>query len=203
KEVWNNSATAEEAKIAQSEELANTATAEAENNPSSAEQKATQAEDQALDAKGKTDNVKKEVDTGKTAEDRAAQQPPGVISPETAAWEKSLNPETQDFLKSNPELRKFWQEMDPDVRRILTLCATKCIPEDVSAENVARIKQLIQRLQLPSEDKGLREYLHTYSKKGDAQMSAALDALDSVKTPQEFRTFLDNKLIEVVKEKFG
>jgi hypothetical protein len=202
KEIWNNSAAAEETKIAQSEELANSATAEAETNPPAAEQKSLQAEDQALDAQNKTNNVEKEIKSGQTAEDRAAKQPPGMISPETQAWEKSLNPETRALLEADPELRKFWHEMDPDVRRALTYCATPCIPPNVSPENLVQIKQVIQRLKLPSEHRGLREYLHIY-RNNQQEMSDALKALDSVANLKEFEALLDNRLIALIKETHG
>jgi hypothetical protein len=204
KEVWTTSADTEEAKIAKSEELVNTATGEADVNPKAAEQKATQAEDQVIDAQAKTTNTEKEVNTGQTAEDRAAKQPPGTISPETEAWEKSLSAETRQLLEADPELRKFWREMDPEVRKALTYCSSPCIPVQANdwPEVLGQIKNLQQRLKIPGEHRGLREYLHMYRTDRKA-MSEAIKALDSVTTLKDFEAFLDNELIKTIKAATG
>jgi len=202
---WSASADTEEAKIAKAEELTNTATGEADTNPNAAEQKSTQAEDQAIDAQNKTNSVEKEVKSGQTAEDRAAKQPPGAISPETEAWEKSLSKETQDALRqADPEVQKFWREMDPDVRRALTYCNTPCIPIQANEwpEVIAEIKTVQQRLKIPGDHRGLREYLHMYRTDRKA-MSDALKALDSVNSLKDFETFLDNELIKTIKTATG
>src|SRR5207244_12514281 len=182
----------------------NTATGEAETNPIAAEKKAVQAEDQALDAQVKTNNVDKEIKSGQTAEDRAAKQQPGAISPATEAWEKSLNAETRALLEADPEPRKFWRDMDPDVRRALTYCSTPCIPVNVHEwpEVLAQIKNLQQQLKTPPEHRGWREYLHIY--RNDRQeLSKAIKALDSINNLNEFEAFLDNELIKLIKKTQG
>jgi len=200
KEIWTTTADTEEAKIAKSEELVNTATGEADTNPTVAEQKATQAEDQAVDAQQKTGNTEQEINTGKTAEERAAKQPPGVTTPETEAWEKSLSPETLQTLKDDPELYKFWREMDPEVRRALTFCNTPCIPLQANEwpEVLQQIKSLQQRLKIPGDHIGLREYLHIYRNDRKA-MSDAIKALDKLNSLKEFETFLDDELVKAMK----
>jgi Domain of unknown function (DUF4157)/HNH/Endo VII superfamily toxin with a SHH signature len=200
KEVWTTTAETEEAKIAKSEELVNTATGEADTNPTAAEQKATQAEDQAVDARQKTGNTQEEINTGKTAEERTAKQPPGVTTPETEAWEKSLSPDTLQTLKDDPELYKFWREMDPEVRRALTFCNTPCIPLQANEwpEVLQQIKSLQQRLKTPGDHIGLREYLHIYRNDRKA-MSDAIKAVDTLNSLKEFEAFLDDELIKAMK----
>lgn len=67
------------------------------------------------------------------AAERAALE--ATLSP----WERSLNEETQALLRERPDLRRFYREMDPRVRDLLTRCASPCIPETATAAEVTRI----------------------------------------------------------------
>jgi len=61
-------------------------------------------------------------------------------------WERDLNAETQELLRDRPDLRRLFQDADPQVRRILTHCASLCIPANATAEHISRIHDLLLRM---------------------------------------------------------
>ena len=84
----------------------------------------------------------------------------GSAGPKTS-WEKGLSPETQAWLETNPKQRKMWNEMDPRVRRILTRCASPCIPENATPQQAAKIHDMVRRLKPTVADELLmREYFY-------------------------------------------
>ncbi len=131
----------------------------------------------------------------------AAPATSATAKPEFQSWERSLSPETQATLAADPELRRVFAEMDPAVRRVLTLCESLCIPTDPkpSAANVKAIEDLIGRLGLSPDHPALREFLH-YRRKN---LSAALDRLQNVETMQQLKVVLDAGIQEYAQQRGG
>ncbi len=98
-------------------------------------------------------------------------------------WRASLQPETRTALDADPSLEQLYREMDPRVRRALTLCASDCVPTKPrpTADDIKRIYESIDRLGLAPGDQGLREYLH----RNRNDLTAAVDALEKAKTPAD------------------
>jgi hypothetical protein len=90
-------------------------------------------------------------------------------------WKKKLTPETQQFFKDNPELWRVYADMDPDVRKLLTLCNSPCIPKGATPEQAQHIKDLINKFGLPDNDPGLKEYLYLHRD----DLTTALNDIDS------------------------
>ncbi|HWK88697.1 MAG TPA: DUF4157 domain-containing protein, partial [Longimicrobium sp.] len=63
-----------------------------------------------------------------------------------AHWDETLNPETRAFLADNPHVRATYAEMDPQVRGLLSHCASICILPNVTRAQVARVRALLDRL---------------------------------------------------------
>jgi len=208
KAPWNKTAEIEERNVSKAEDLADTATKTADTDPGAAKQQADLATEQAQESKANTDRIEQEIETGETVNDAASGKGSGTLPPdaampaETKAWLDSLSAETKALLESDPELKRFWTEMDPEVRQALTFCNTPCIPPNVSPDNIAAIKQLIKRLKLPAEHRGLREYLHIY-RNDQGDLANAIKALDGVSSQKELEDFLDNELIKTIKAKNG
>ena len=138
-------------------------------------------------------------ETGASA--HAAHAPTATADPAFQSWERSLSPETQTTLAADPALRQVFAEMDPAVRRILTLCESLCIPTNPkpSAANVKAIQDLIGRLGLPPDHPGLREFLH-YRREN---LSAALDRLQNVETMEQLKVVLEAGIQEYAQDKGG
>ena len=117
-------------------------------------------------------------------------------------WESTLNSETRTLLDSDPNMRTFWHDMDPEIRSVLTYCNTPCIPVGISPENVTSIGELMHRLRIPSNHRGLREYLHIF-RSSDSDLARAIRALDSINTLGELEMFLDNELIKLIQRTHG
>ena len=92
---------------------------------------------------------------------------------EFSSWQDSLNSETQKLLNDNPALARVYAEMDPEARRLLTLCSSPCIPD--FADEISglgdRIKAIIAKAELPDNHLGLRQLFH------GASSAEALDSL--------------------------
>lgn len=202
RERWGTTAVTEETNIANTERAVDSATASAETRPGASETQALEAEESALTAQKNAGNADREIRTGRTAEERSARAPGDIVSPETHAWERSLNAETRAMLEADPELRRYWQDMDPAVRRALTYCSSPCIPVTVSPENLVNIRTLMNRLNLSENHRGLREYLHIY-RNNNQELTNAIRALDSITNIQQFEIFLDNRLINLIKTEYG
>jgi hypothetical protein len=65
--------------------------------------------------------------------------------------------------------------MDPDVRKLLTLCNSPCIPKGATPEQAQHIKDLINKFGLPDNDPGLKEYLYLHRD----DLTKALNDIDS------------------------
>ncbi|MBC7947049.1 MAG: DUF4157 domain-containing protein [Chitinophagaceae bacterium] len=123
-----------------------------------------------------------------------------MMTATTSKWFKTLNEETRIRLKTDLEFRRFWFDMDPDVRRIMTWCNTPCIPDNITPENLIEIKVLLTRLKVPSWHQGMREYLHMFTTRNhtDADLFAAIRNLDNIKSMKAFDKHLDDTLIKFI-----
>lgn len=114
-------------------------------------------------------------------------------------WEDALEPQTQAFLDGHPGVKVTFMEMDPEVRSLLTHCSDLCIPPNVTAGQVQRLRALLNELN-PRQRSALREFL--YANRGNlegaiAQLEKAppddlaaglddvFDALQAGEIPQE------------------
>ena len=88
---------------------------------------------------------------------------------------KKLTPETQQFFKDNPELWRVYANMDPDVRKVLTLCNSPCIPSGATAVQGDRIKAFLSSSGLPGDHPGLKKYFHDA-----ADLDAAINKIDEL-----------------------
>ncbi len=87
------------------------------NDSAKSEQIINEAEVEAKKHKSSSDDVMKEIN-GKGEGEEPKKIIPGTPEAErlAQAWEKGLSDETRTFLKENEKIRKFWYDMDPDVR---------------------------------------------------------------------------------------
>lgn len=106
-------------------------------------------------------------------------------------WEEGLNSETIAALEENPGLRKFYADMDPAVRRILTKCSSPCLPlkPPPNVRDIERIKSLLDKLKLPEDHGGLREYFYINRRN---LPKAVDDITSSVKDVKDLAKFLDS-----------
>jgi HNH/Endo VII superfamily toxin with a SHH signature/Domain of unknown function (DUF4157) len=109
-------------------------------------------------------------------------------------WKSRLNEETRLQLEKDPALRKTYEDMDPDVRRALTLCESPCIPDRPrpTDKEIAQIKDAMNRLGIPAEDLRLREYLH---RNRGPKLKAAVEELAKVKNATELTALYDRSII--------
>ena len=123
-----------------------------------------------------------------------------VLSKETRAWEKSLSKKTLDELKGNPGLRKLYAEMDEGVRAILTLCESPCIPMGYGPKpaEITRIKDFMKQVKVPTNHRGLREYLHHPSRR--TNLTKAMDDLHGVKNMGQLEARLERAIAANVKQ---
>ncbi len=63
-------------------------------------------------------------------------------------WESSLNAETRAVLESNPGLRRLYARLSPMARRLLTRCASLCIPTNPppTGAQISRLNAITARL---------------------------------------------------------
>jgi hypothetical protein len=195
---WFEKADAEEGKIKDIETATDQAASTADKNVASAEAQAAKADADANATKASTDATEAEIKSGKAEPEKTSPVLAEVTTPDGLRWEATLNEETQAMLKADPELRKMWHHMDPAARRLLTYCASPCIPEGLSPANVSKAQALQARLNLGDEDSALREYLHIF-RKDQSKLSQALDDLDVVHSKADLENFLDRKMIDNMK----
>ncbi|HEV2736133.1 MAG TPA: hypothetical protein VGV85_14895, partial [Longimicrobiaceae bacterium] len=108
------------------------------------------------------------------------------------SWRERLSEETRTELDADPSLADLYRAMDPEVRRALTLCASPCIPVKPrpTAQDVARIRAIIDTLGLPPDHPGLREYLH----RRRHDVTSAVDAIETAKTLKELQKTFDQAI---------
>ncbi len=205
REFWQRSATEIENGIGNTEGKLVSAVETTADDAAASEALITEAEVEANAHRSNCDNLMDDVRRGSTSEEPRGPRPvPGSPEAERLAleWESTLNSETRTLLDSDPNMRTFWHDMDPEIRSVLTYCNTPCIPVGISPENVTSIGELMHRLRIPSNHRGLREYLHIF-RSSDSDLARAIRALDSINTLGELEMFLDNELIKLIQRTHG
>ncbi|WP_147320063.1 eCIS core domain-containing protein [Chitinophaga silvisoli] len=202
REIWRGSADAQETRLVGIENATDDAIATADTNRPAAEAQIAEAETNANATRTAADATEAEVRTGQPNNEGNTPLTPDVPNAEALAWEQSLSPETRAMLDADPDLRRMWHNMDSDVRRALTYCNSPCIPVNISPENLTKVHNLINRLNLPSDDRALREYLHMF-RDNQADLSNAIDALNGVTNGRELQQFMDNRLISAIEARTG
>jgi hypothetical protein len=141
----------------------------------------------AMVAKGRAEGTRESLQHSEGAKGKAN------LEQAAANWEQRLSLETQNELARDPTLREAYRTMDPEVRRALTLCESPCIPNPPPGPaELAKIRSFMDRLGLPPDHPGLREYLHDM--KARNEMTAAATALDSAKTRADAQRIFDQAI---------
>lgn len=111
------------------------------------------------------------------------------------AWKERLQAKTRQLLDQNRELERTFAEMDPEVRDLLTLCESPCIPEAATPEQAARLKTLLGKLQVAEGSEAfqyLREYLH--SPKNRANLDPVIKELEGLKSKAELQARIEKSI---------
>ncbi|HYO69713.1 MAG TPA: DUF4157 domain-containing protein [Archangium sp.] len=99
-------------------------------------------------------------------------------------WEESVNQQTRGYIVDHPNVRATYADMDEQVRAILTHCSELCVIPTATRRDAARVRALIDRLQLnPEQLGGLREYLYVRRN----NLSGALAELEALQSPEQLR----------------
>jgi hypothetical protein len=114
-----------------------------------------------------------------------------VSNKEFSKWEKTLDKDSQGEFQKNPELKKTWAEMDPDARRLLTRCASPCIPKGATPEHGTQIKSMLQRLDVSADLEGL---LKEYFYKNRGNLDAAIEKTNNAKTIEDLEATIKPEL---------
>jgi len=61
-------------------------------------------------------------------------------------YERTLNEESLDIFRRDPEVRQIYSEMRTDVRRLLTHCASPCIIPGITRRQVEVVTRMVDRL---------------------------------------------------------
>ena len=202
REIWRGATDAQETRLGGIENATDDAIATADTNRQAAEAQILEAEAEANTTRTAANATETEVRTGQPTDEPNRPVTPDVPNPEALAWEQSLSPETRAMLDADPELRRMWHNMDPDVRRALTYCNSPCIPVNISPQNLTKVHNLITRLNLSSDDRALREYLHMF-RDNQTDLANAIDALNGVTNGTELQQFMDNRLISAIQARAG
>ncbi len=104
------------------------------------------------------------------------------------SWERSVNQQTRDLLDERPELRDALRRVDATTRRILTKCASPCIPDGATAEDIARVHTLLVRVRSLhlAQELLLREYF--YARRN--AFSQAIGDIERAVNPQRLEKLL-------------
>jgi hypothetical protein len=135
---------------------------------------------------------------GRPAIRRAFEEARG-LSRRATKWEAELNPETMRLLEQDETLARRFAEMDPEVRELLTLCESVCIPPDVTVAQESRIKALLNKLNMRGSDRRLKEFFHSNWKRLDE----AIDALSKAKDKSGFTEVFEQSIQERAAVKHG
>ncbi len=105
----------------------------------------------------------------------AAERAPLEASRGLSPWERGLSAETRPILDVTG-VRQRLAGLSDATRRILTLCASPCLPpaNQLLAADLTRLDGIIQRLGVAGDHPGLREYFY---RRRDA-LGPAIEALD-------------------------
>lgn len=109
-----------------------------------------------------------------------------------STWERRLSDDTRPILDT-PGVRPRLAALSDETRRLLTLCASPCLPpaHQLLAADLSRLDAIVQRLGVPGDHPGLREYFY----RRRANLQGAIDALDQgAPTPADLRAFLDRSI---------
>jgi hypothetical protein len=127
----------------------------------------------------------------------------------TENWLAKLSKETRDKLTNDPVSMEAFRSMDPEVRRMLTMCASICIPiPPPRPDQLKKIRDFMDRTKIPIDSQNLREFLHDArgrdeAKGGQAEMKAATDALEKCQTLQDAQRVFDAAIVRWAKDLGG
>jgi hypothetical protein len=111
------------------------------------------------------------------------------------AWKERLTSKTRELLDRNPELEKIFAEMEPEVRDLLTLCESPCIPESATPAQAARIQGLLSKLQVTKGSEAfqyLREYLH--NPKNRANLDPVIKELEGLNSKADLQARIEKSI---------
>lgn len=93
-------------------------------------------------------------------------------------YEHGINSETRKAL-TDDNIWVIYRNMDPRTRKLLTLCASVCIPTKITQLQTSRINKIINDFNLTGDEMNLREYLHrTRDKNNTTALDVSLDKME-------------------------
>ena len=124
-----------------------------------------------------------------------------TLGRKASKWEEALNAETRQALEHDKDLAKVFREMDPEVRELLTHCASVCIPIDPrpSPSDVSKIDGMLKRLKVSGSHKGLKEYFHV----NRMRLSEAVKDVVGAASRAELEELLERSIEDWAKLKGG
>lgn len=113
-------------------------------------------------------------------------------------WEQRLHPDAQDALSRDPDLRRLYGEMDPDVRRLFMRCKSPCqiqLDPPPKASEALRINRLLDDIKYKSlvgaDKTRVETKLKTYLQARTDTLSQAITDIQTPGTRQNLEALLD------------
>ena len=120
----------------------------------------------------------------------------------TEAWMERLSPDTRDALRVDRAAMEAFRTMDPEVRRMLTMCGSLCVPiPPPPADQLAKIRDFMNRVDVPETRQDLREYLHDMRARGE--LGKASEALSHCENLADAQRLFDAAITRWAKERGG
>jgi len=102
-----------------------------------------------------------------------ADTPDPLSAARAEKWEASLSPDTRRMLQGDPDLRKYYADMDPLLRSVLTHCSINCVPKyRMDAALKARLTDLLRRWNLSADEQAVfKEFFHIRKRQGKTEQA--------------------------------
>ncbi|GAA1032650.1 hypothetical protein GCM10009557_31830 [Virgisporangium ochraceum] len=111
------------------------------------------------------------------------------------AWRAALSPAARRALRANRELAELFATMNPQVRRLLTICDSPCtIPLTATKVQVDKLTKLVNKLGITGDHPGLREFLHHPERIKD--LNRTIKTLDDVEDLKDLERVLDTAIVQ-------
>ncbi len=123
----------------------------------------------------------------------AAERAPLESASRLGPWERGLNRETRPILDT-PGVRARLAQLSDRTRRLLTVCASPCLPpaHQLLAADLERLDRVLSRLEAPPDHPALREYFH---RRRDTLVQAIDDLDRGVPDAAGLSGFLDRAVV--------
>jgi hypothetical protein len=123
---------------------------------------------------------------GRRIADHVGEEAAHTRAPDIAEWEVGLNQESRSFLVDNPVSRTAYESMSPEVRQLLTHCASLCVIPNLTRPQITQVQELLNRLGAGAAvDENVMIQLKIYFHIQQDQFPHALEMLEHVNTVNE------------------